>query len=387
MVTYMHKILETGSTIGIIGAGQLGKMLALSAQKMGFKIAMYDPNPNSCGFNVAHDTTIADFSDRDALLQFVQSVDVVTYEFENINGDILTELEHKSYLPQGTELLLNSQDRIKEKNWINNLGIATTTFYEVNSFDELLIAIKAIQYPAVLKTTRFGYDGKGQIVLRSQEDVETNFEMINSLLDKQPLILEDFCEFEFEVSVIVARDLLGNIEIFPISRNQHVHGVLYSSLVGAEYSEQLTLKIQEIARNIAEAGQLIGVCGIELFVTSEGDILVNEIAPRPHNTGHYTIEATNVSQFDQHILAITGRPLINVRLMEPALMVNILGQHMAMVEAMSQEYPNALYHIYDKGEAKEQRKMGHFTLTDPNFNYLEGILQEAKSLKVWRDLF
>lgn len=383
----MTKVIQPGAMIGIIGAGQLGKMLAQSAQKMGYKVAMYDPNPTSCGFAVAHSTTVADFTDREALLKFVQSVDVVTYEFENIDGDLLKELESESYLPQGTNLLLNSQDRIKEKNWLNQQGIPTTDFAEVNSWTDLTEAIKTINLPAIIKTTRFGYDGKGQVFLTDKSDLEAKQSDIEALLKEQTLILEAFCDFKYEVSVIVSQDLYGNIEIFPISQNQHINGVLYSSIVGANYSEDLTDQIYDIAEKIAKAGKLIGVCGIEFFITEDEEVFVNEIAPRPHNTGHYTIEATNVSQFDQHILGITGRSLINIRLFEPGLMINILGQHLPYVEKVSQQYPEAIYHIYDKGEAKKQRKMGHFTLTKPDYNELETMLYQSTSLKAWQDLF
>lgn len=383
----MTKVIQPGAMIGIIGAGQLGKMLAQSAQKMGYKVAMYDPNPTSCGFAVAHSTTVADFTDREALLKFVQSVDVVTYEFENIDGDLLKELESESYLPQGTNLLLNSQDRIKEKNWLNQQVIPTTDFAEVNSWTDLTEAIKTINLPAIIKTTRFGYDGKGQVFLTDKSDLEAKQSDIEALLKEQTLILEAFCDFKYEVSVIVSQDLYGNIEIFPISQNQHINGVLYSSIVGANYSEDLTDQIYDIAEKIAKAGKLIGVCGIEFFITEDEEVFVNEIAPRPHNTGHYTIEATNVSQFDQHILGITGRSLINIRLFEPGLMINILGQHLPYVEKVSQQYPEAIYHIYDKGEAKKQRKMGHFTLTKPDYNQLETMLYQSTSLKAWQDLF
>lgn len=383
----MTKVIQPGAMIGIIGAGQLGKMLAQSAQKMGYKVAMYDPNPTSCGFAVAHSTTVADFTDREALLKFVQSVDVVTYEFENIDGDLLKELESESYLPQGTNLLLNSQDRIKEKNWLNQQGIPTTDFAEVNSWTDLTEAIKTINLPAIIKTTRFGYDGKGQVFLTDKSDLEAKQSDIEALLKEQTLILEAFCDFKYEVSVIVSQDLYGNIEIFPISQNQHINGVLYSSIVGANYSEDLTDQIYDIAEKIAKAGKLIGVCGIEFFITEDEEVFVNEIAPRPHNTGHYTIEATNVSQFDQHILGITGRSLINIRLFEPGLMINILGQHLPYVEKVSQQYPEAIYHIYDKGEAKKQRKMGHFTLTKPDYKQLETMLYQSTSLKAWQDLF
>lgn len=383
----MVKYLHAGATIGIIGAGQLGKMLAQSAQKMGYKVAMYDPNPTSCGFNVAHSKTVADFDDRETLLNFVESVDVVTYEFENINGELLQELESASYLPQGTELLLNSQNRIKEKSWLNQIGIPTTDFLEIKSYSELEQATEKITLPAILKTTRFGYDGKGQILLKNKEDLSQKRDKIETLLSQQSLILEAFCDFEFEASVIVARDLYDNVKVFPISRNQHIHGVLFSSIVGDTYSSELSDKVVKVAERIAHLGHLVGVCGIEFFITEAGDILVNEIAPRPHNSGHYSIEGSNVSQFDQHILAITGRSLVNIRLMEPSLMINILGQHMPLVDDISKEFSDAIYHIYDKGEAKNQRKMGHFTLTDPDYHTLNQILAKSETLESWRNLF
>ncbi|XJS11702.1 5-(carboxyamino)imidazole ribonucleotide synthase [Aerococcaceae bacterium WGS1372] len=386
----MFKQLEPGARIGIIGAGQLGKMLAQSAQKMGYKVDMYDPNPTSCGFNVAHSTYVADFDNREQLLNFVKSVDVVTYEFENINGELLQELESVSYLPQGTKLLLNSQHRIKEKEWLNEINIPTADFREIKAYTDLHQAVEQLGLPAILKTTRFGYDGKGQLFIKDIDDVIQNKEYIEQLVENQSLILEAFYDFSFESSVIVARDVHGSVNVFPMSINHHIHGVLFSSLVGKVTSrefENLTIEIQQIAETIAKEGQLIGVCGIEFFISSEGVILVNEIAPRPHNSGHYTIEGCNVSQFDQHILAITGHQIIESRLLEPSLMVNILGQHLPLVEAMRSELPDALYHIYDKGEPKKQRKMGHFTLTNSSYDKLKELLEQSKSIQSWRTLF
>lgn len=374
----MSKLLLPGSTIGIIGAGQLGKMLAQAAQKMGYRVAMFDPNPRSCGFAVAHEKTVASFSDREQLLAFVQSVDVVTYEFENIDAELLQELAANSYLPQGTQLLLNSQDRLKEKSWLQNIGVATVAYSAVHSFEDIQIGEASI-----LKTSRFGYDGKGQFLLDSTSGLEAMQIEIEYLLSEQAMIQESLCEFEFEASVMVARDTKGNINVFPPSINQHVNGVLFSSYVSGNFDQELTEEINEIARKIAEAGQLIGVCGIEFFVTPNGEVLVNELAPRPHNSGHYTIEACNVSQFDQHILAITGRPLMESHLLENALMINVLGQHMPLLKEVVGRYPNFMLHVYDKGEAKEQRKMGHFTFCDHDSLKL----LTTDYLQTWRQLF
>lgn len=370
----MTNVLLPGATIGIIGAGQLGKMLAQSAQKMGYRVAMYDPNPQSCGFAVANSYTVADFSDHDQLLAFVQSVDVVTYEFENIDGALLDRLAANSYLPQGTHLLLTAQDRLKEKNWLNAIGVPTVSFRGIYSKEDL-----SREDRGLLKTTRWGYDGKGQFLLDGQAD----WDAIEASLAKQPLILEAFCEFAYEVSVIVARDLQGTVKVFPPSVNEHIHGVLCTSLVTGDFDAAVLAKIVDQATVIAEAGHLVGVCGIEFFVTQDGDIVANELAPRPHNSGHYSMEGCNVSQFDQHILAITGRPIRDIYLWEDSLMVNILGQHMPQIEAVIEAFPEAMVHVYDKGEAKEQRKMGHFTLTQA------GVSEVLRSdfLQAWRQLF
>ena len=374
----MTKLLLPGATIGIIGAGQLGKMLAQSAQKMGYRVAMYDPNPTSCGFAVANDYTIASFSDEEQLLQFVQSVDVVTYEFENIDAVLLKKVANLGYLPQGTDLLLSSQNRLDEKQWLASIGVETVSFKEIIDWESLNNAENGL-----LKTSRFGYDGKGQYLIEKKEDLLRNKQAIKAILTEQNLIFEAICRFEYEASVIVARDVLGNIQVFPPSINQHIHGVLFSSSVGEELSPEVEQEMTKIATKIAEAGNLVGVCGVEFFVTKGQQVLVNEIAPRPHNSGHYTIEACNISQFDQHILAITGRPLVPIKLNDSALMINILGQHMGQLEETIQQYPEALLHVYGKDEAKDQRKMGHFTVLVEDAH----ALLESQFLQSWRQTF
>lgn len=382
----MTKVLEFGSTIGILGAGQLGKMLAQSAQKMGYKVAMFDPNPTSCGFAVSHSHTVASFDDRQALLDFARSVDVLTYEFENINGELLKELEQETYLPQGTKLLLNSQHRRDEKNWLQSIGVPTVDFALVDNLLELKNSIVSIGLPAILKTTRFGYDGKGQMKLTTDIDLsEENTDLMEMLANE--CILEAFCEFEREVSVIVSRDLRENVVVFPVSQNLHISGILCAGLAPIEVSDNLQSKINEAANAIAISGKLVGVCGIEFFVTKDEDVIVNEIAPRPHNTGHYTIESCNVSQFDQHIIAITGHQLMAIQYQQPSLMINVLGQHMPAVVNLHEDFPNATYHIYDKGEAKQQRKMGHITFLGSSIVNLRGLWEESPSLQKWKELY
>lgn len=381
----MVKQIQPGQTIGILGAGQLGKMLALAAQKMGYRVAMYDTSAAACGFGVSHRHVVGSYSDHDRVLEFAQSVDVLTYEFENIDGELLSKIADQAYLPQGTKLLLTSQQRVHEKTWLNQIGAQTVPFQAVNSSAEYEAAIQTIGYPAVLKTTRFGYDGKGQVYLADAASAKAQDQALTALL-AHPCILEKFAPFQYEASVMVSRDLYGHVAIFPVSRNQHRHGILYSSLVGKKEPEAVWAQMSTMATAIAEAGDLIGVCGVEFFVMPDEQVYVNEIAPRPHNSGHYSIEACNVSQFDQHILALVGQPLIQPRLYEPALMVNILGQHLSEVPLIHATFPGTIVHLYGKDLAKTQRKMGHFTLTNPRYDTLEALLHHDV-LKQWETRF
>lgn len=374
----MIKQLFPGATIGIVGAGQLGKMLAQSAQKMGYKVALYDPNPNSCGFAVAHHHTIASFDDEAALMAFAQTVDVLTYEFENINGTILAQLSQKANLPQGTHLLQTSQHRLSEKQWLQANDIPVVPFMSVETSAQLDVAIEQLGLPILLKSARFGYDGKGQLKLNTLEDLSRQQTELAQLL-QQPCVAEAYCPFDYEVSVIVARDGYGNIELFPLSVNEHCNGILYQSVVGVSIPDSVVQQVHSIAKKIAHEAQLIGVCGIEFFVLKTGEVVVNELAPRPHNTGHYSIEACNVSQFDQHILAITGRQLVPVTLLSPARMVNILGQHIEDLPAAFAQFPHAMFHLYDKGTPALHRKMGHFTELSPEAQFNQQPLTEWKA--------
>nr|WP_277631114.1 5-(carboxyamino)imidazole ribonucleotide synthase [Atopococcus tabaci] len=380
----MNKTIYPSQTIGILGAGQLGKMLGQSAQKMGYRVAMYDKGTEACGFGVSHFSKIGSFDDKDNVMEFARSVDVLTYEFENINGEILQELNTHTRLPQGASFLLTTQHRVQEKTWLNEQGIPTTRFSAVGNKDELKTALDRFGFPAVLKTTRFGYDGKGQLRLNTPTDLEEKAEEVADLLQAE-CILEAFCSFEYEASIVVARDAHGTVTCFPPAVNHHRAGILSASLTPGCLSQTVMERMQTAAEKVAEAAELIGVCGIEFFVTAEEDVLVNELAPRPHNTGHYTIEGCNVSQFDQHILAVAGRPLMPVRLLTPTLMVNILGQHMDHVPELMRRFPDAVVHLYDKGEPKHQRKMGHFTLTDPSAERLEQLLESDPFLNEWLD--
>lgn len=381
----MIKTIFPPQTIGIIGGGQLGKMLAQSAQKYGFRVHIYDPSANACAKGVSHQFTMGSFDDREKLLEFASEVDVLTYEFENINSDILKELSHKTHLPQGYEFLITTQNRIREKKWLNAIGLKTVSFVEVNSLKDLKQGLINLGYPAVLKTTSLGYDGKGQIVLKNEKQLETDAHIITSLLE-QTCILEAFCDFKMEASVVVSRDQYGHIDCFESTKNLHYSGLLSASVTTNSISDQLQKKLKQMAEKIALKSSLVGVCGVEFFITHDEDLIVNELAPRPHNTGHYTIEGCNISQFDQHILAITGREIHTSKVLLPTMMINILGQHIPLMSRLMKEFPHALIHIYDKGEPRKQRKMGHFILCGETNNELENLIRNHDFLSEWFEM-
>lgn len=371
----MKKVILPYRTIGIIGGGQLGRMMALAAKAMGYNIAVLDPTPNSpCG-QVADVEITASFNDLEAIKQLATISDIITYEFENIDYHALTYLEEQAYIPQGSKLLYITQHRFKEKQAIADMGIPVAPFTLIQAQKDLQ---EAVSYPSVLKTTTGGYDGKGQVVIRTEKDLQA----ASSLIEQQACILEKWIPFTKEISVIVARSTTGELSIFPVAENIHVDNILHQTIVPARISSQVEKKAMEYAMKIADELQLVGTLAIEMFVTENEEIYINELAPRPHNSGHYTIDGCETSQFEQHIRAICGIPLGKTTLHKPVLMVNILGEHMNDLMKYMPLLPTSKLHLYGKKEAKIKRKMGHINILYDN---LEEALYSADVTGIWNE--
>ncbi len=356
--------LMPGSTIGIVGGGQLGRMMALSARYMGFRVGVLDPTPDCPTAQVADFQVTADYDDTAAIRELAEKSDVLTYEFENVNADAIDEVRSLASAPQGTDLLRVTQDRVNEKQFINDHGTPTAPWKAVNSVEELECALEEIGYPAVLKTRSGGYDGHGQSVLKSASDLEQVRAQAVAEGAFPASILEGFVDFAFEASILVAGNGVDYVT-FPIVRNEHRNNILHMTIAPAEVSDEVAKDARELALRLAEGFKLAGILAIELFVTEDGRVIVNELAPRPHNSGHYTIEACSFDQFDAHVRGICGWPLTQPQLLKPAVMVNVLGQHVEPTRALIADHPEWNVHDYCKASVRHDRKMGHITvLTD-----------------------
>jgi 5-(carboxyamino)imidazole ribonucleotide synthase len=374
-----EQVVKPGATIGILGGGQLGRMIALAGRAMGYRFVTMDPTPDApCG-QAADKQITAGYDDVAGALQLAAESDVITYEFENVDAAVAEVLETKSFVPQGSRLLRITQHRIREKTAIRELGIPVAPFQVVETLADLEQAIGELGLPAVMKTATGGYDGKGQRVLRRREELGDAFEALSRT--GAELIVEKYIPFVKEISVIAARSLSGEMVTFPAAENVHVDNILHLSIVPARIGEAVRAKAEEIAGRIAEKLGVVGLIAVEMFLTADGELYVNELAPRPHNSGHYTMEACVTSQFEQHVRAICNLPLGSTRLLSPVVMVNILGEHVEPVLAKVGELPpTAKLHLYGKHESKAKRKMGHL-------NVLADTVEEAlaliDSLQIW----
>ncbi|OJG97149.1 phosphoribosylaminoimidazole carboxylase, ATPase subunit [Enterococcus termitis] len=358
--------------IGIVGGGQLGRMMALSAREMGFRVGVLDPTVDCPAAQVADWHLLAEYDDLEALKELATRSQVLTYEFENVDVETLMQVQDLVEIPQGTDLLAITQDRLLEKSFLEENNIVIAPYATIVSPTDIQDAIDGIGYPCVLKTTRGGYDGKGQFVLYSTSDVAASM----PLLREGTCVLEAWIPYEKEISVLVSGNGQGGYTVFPVVENIHRNNILHETIAPARVEEEVIAEAQRIALVIAESVDLAGTLAVEMFLTNDGGIYVNELAPRPHNSGHYSIEACSMSQFDAHIRGICGWPLAKVDLLSGAVMVNILGNEIYETMDIISEKPDWHFHYYGKAEAKKDRKMGHITiLTEDTFETLEEIYQ------------
>lgn len=368
------KTILPGSTIGIIGGGQLGRMMTVAAKSMGYDVAVLDPTPNSpCGQIADYEIT-APYNDMSAIKRLAEISDVITYEFENIDYEALKWIEENACLPQGSSLLSMTQDRETEKKAIVEAGCKVADYRIVKTETDLAASIDELDYPCVLKTCRGGYDGKGQAVIKQKND----FQAAAALLNNGTCILEKWVAFEKEISVIVVRNSDGEIFTFPIAENIHVNNILHQSIVPARIKEEVSAEARKQADLLGKAFNLVGTLAVEMFVTEDGGVFINELAPRPHNSGHYTIDLCETDQFEQHIRAVCNLPLGNTKMLHPGLMVNVLGEHLPLLLNNLSLFREGKIYLYGKKEAVHKRKMGHVTFLT------EAIEEKEKEInKLW----
>ena len=349
----MTKPLQTGDVIGILGGGQLGRMLSVAASRLGLHCHIFEPGANPPAGDVAHKVTTAPYEDAAALKAFAESVSVVTYEFENVPTSALDLIESLRPIRPNREALRTSQDRLTEKDFLSGLGLTTAPYRAVDTLADLEAALKELGTPAILKTRRMGYDGKGQVRISDISEAPAAF----AAMAGAPAILEGFVTFEREASVIAARGVDGSVSAFDPGENIHSEGILRTTTVPANLTARQRQDAVLLSGRILNALDYIGVMGVELFVTPTG-LIVNEIAPRVHNSGHWTQNGCTVDQFEQHIRAVAGWPLGDGQRHSDVVMENLIGDDMLRVPEIAKE-PNAALHLYGKAERKAGRKMGH----------------------------
>ena len=371
-------------TIGILGGGQLGRMLTLEAKRMGFRVVTLEPFPDSPTGQIADEQIVAAYDDLRAIGELGARTDVVTYEFENIPLESVLALEaDRRIVHPGSNALRVTQERILEKTFVRACGIPTAEFAPVRTPGELDAAEESIGYPAILKTTLGGYDGKGQWVVRSREDADGAWTAAKG----RALIWERLIAFDRELSIIAARNEHGEIVAFPASENQHDEGVLATTIVPGRTAPAVAARARRYATTIAEQLKIVGTFCVEFFQAGDG-LLVNEIAPRVHNSGHYSLDATQISQYEMHVRAICGLPLVEPRQFRPAVMINVLGagsgDRLAGIETLLRD-PDLKLHLYGKAHAALRRKMGHFTVLADNVEEALRKAERGRDVLHWID--
>ncbi|MCL0311860.1 5-(carboxyamino)imidazole ribonucleotide synthase [Apilactobacillus sp. TMW 2.2459] len=354
----LNKSILPPATIGIIGGGQLGQMMALSAKSMGYKVGILDPTPNAPAGQVSDFQIVAEYSDEAALQQLAEQSDVLTYEFENVDQHNLAKVENITSVPQKIDELVITSNRLREKSFLSSNDIPVTPYARVTNEKELYDAVENIGRPGILKTTEGGYDGHGQIDIND----DSLLSVVSKSLGKAEWIYEKKQSFVKEVSMIVTRDFHNHVLTFPLSENIHRDHILHTSIIPARVDNTIHQKASAIATKIASSLELYGVLGIEFFVLNNDELLVNELAPRPHNSGHYSIEACNVSQFEAHIRSICGLEIPSIQLLNSSVMVNMLGDELTTGRNSLPNHPEWHFHDYGKAEIRPKRKMGHITV-------------------------
>ena len=354
-----------GATVGVLGGGQLGRMFTLQARTMGYSVVVLDPDPLSPAGAVANRQIRAGYDDARALADLSASCQAITTEFENVPAAALDILARSALVRPPVEAVATAQDRITEKTYFQSHGFPTARFHPVRNRAELEAALAAIEFPALLKTSRLGYDGKGQALVESEKDAREALAAFNQV----PCVLEELLALEGELSVVLARGADGDVAPFPVGENRHRDGILETTVVPARVSDALEREARELATGLAEEMEYVGVLGVELFVANGGKLLVNEMAPRPHNSGHYTIDACSTDQFEQQLRTLCGLPLASPWLLSPVAMINLLGDLWMDGEPCWEEAfrrPGVRLHLYGKSEARPGRKMGHLNCLSTN---------------------
>jgi 5-(carboxyamino)imidazole ribonucleotide synthase len=360
----MSNVIIPGSTIGVLGGGQLGRMFAIAARRMGYRVHTLCPDFDTPTAQVADVEVNAPYEDLDAVRAFASKVSVVTFEFENVPAATAAAAAECAHVRPAGSVLHVAQQRLREKCFLVDAGLPVSPFAPVRSLDDLRSAIERVGCPAVLKTAAFGYDGKGQSKIKSPEEAESAFDAIG----RQEAILEAFVDFDREISVVAARGLDGSFVHYGVIENSHWNHILDVSVAPARVPTHVALDAVDIARTVLEQLDVVGVLCVEFFLTRDEKLLVNELAPRPHNSGHLTFDACVTSQFEQQLRAVCGLPLGSTELLRPAAMANLLGDLWSEGEpdwAAALSFPDAKLHLYGKLEPRPGRKMGHLTTTAP----------------------
>ena len=353
------------ATLGVLGGGQLGRMFTLAARKMGYQVIVLDPDPDSPAGALANEHLQCEYSDTGAINYLASHCAAVTTEFENVPVASLHALETQCVVRPGATAVLWAQDRIREKTFIRNFDLATAPFHPVRDAAELDSALAQIRLPALLKTAELGYDGKGQQLVTNAAQAHAAFTELGSV----PCVLEQRVELKMELSVLLARSCSGEFTMYPLAENIHANGILDTTIVPARTSVEIAERAMEMAQTLAELLSYCGVMAVEFFLTTDDELLINEIAPRPHNSGHYTLDACLTDQFEQQVRALCELPLGDSRLVSPVVMINLLGdlwQNGSPAWDVFFRHPDTRLHLYGKHEARPGRKMGHCNLLAAN---------------------